>query len=483
MMSMSDGNKDRGWIQTQLTRRGFLKTGVAAGLGGLVSGCHPHRTAAAFRPTEAPNFVYIICDQLSLDAISAHGCPYVRTPNIDRLVASGVTFMNSHTTDPVCSPARSSLLTGRMPSETGVVSNGRPIADGISNIGEWLGAQGYETVYSGKWHLPDPRGLEIPGFTVLPSAPAKSFGAVGDRVISRSCEAFLRGRSGDRPFLLLASFVQPHDICLHATLVPASDAAVGYLGDRLPPLPPNYDAQPTAPRQIAALPFRGFSDAQWRYHRYIYFRQIEMLDAEVGRLLDALEDSNRKANTVVVFTSDHGEGAGRHRLLGKGNPYEEAVKVPLVVSCPGRMESGLRNDRHLVTGLDIVSTVCDYAGVDAPPGVHGLSLRPLLENRDTPWREFVVAEIRGTGRMLRTADCKYVHFPGDPVKQLFDMRNDPLETTNLYDRPKYAAVLDQHRKLLEEWEAGLAVIPPTPVGFGGGARRRRRLESETDAEL
>jgi len=429
-----------------------------------------------------PNLLYIICDQLSLDAMSGHGCRYVRTPNLDRLAASGVSFMNSHTTNPVCSPARSSLVTGRMPSETGVVTNGRPVADGIPNIGEWLGSHGYETVYCGKWHLPDPRPTEIPGFRVIPSASPKSYGVYGDRVISRSCEGYLRHRSSGRPFLLVAAFTQPHDICKRKFLVPADDADIGYLKEELPELPPNHDANPAAPRPLAARRSQAFSEDQWRYFRYIYFRQIEMLDAEVGRVLEALEDSGGSENTIVVFTSDHGEGAGRHRLLGKSNPYEEGVKVPLLVSCPAVIEAGYRDEAHLVSGLDIVSTLCDYARAAVPEGAHGRSLRPLLERQPTEWREFVVSEVQNTGRMLRTADYKYVKYPGDPVEQLFDMSKDPLETTNLYDQPKYAGVLDQHRKLLKEWEAGLAVVPPTPAGWGGGARRRRRFQSDADTE-
>lgn len=414
--------------------------------------------AAAYRKPKPPNFLFILCDQLSLDAISAHGNPHVRTPNLDRLIGQGVSFLESHSTNPVCSPARSSLFTGRMPVETGVTVNTRPIAPGIPNMGEWFRGRGYETVYCGKWHLPEGWApADLRGFSVLPLERGGQ-GSTMDPFNAAACGAYLRNRTRSKPFVLVSSLMQPHDICywmIHPQELVPPKAPFPLDAAALPPLPPNHTSRPKSPKVLERLQYRRFNPEQWRYYLYCYYRMVEMLDLDVGRILDALEDGGEAANTIVMFTSDHGEGGGRHMHVQKWYPYEEAVKVPFVVSCPGRVRAGARDATHLVSGLDVMSTMCDYAGIPQPPHARGASLRPLLEGKDAAWREFVTAEVRETGRMIRTARYKYVRFEGDPVEQLFDMKEDPWETANLYESARHADEIRRHRKLLDEWEARL----------------------------
>ncbi|MFW6161149.1 MAG: sulfatase [Planctomycetota bacterium] len=425
-----------------------------------------------------PSFLVVVCDQLGLDAIAAHGCSDVRTPNIDRLVERGVSFAESHSTNPVCSPARSSLFTGRMSCETGVISNTRPIHRSVPNMGQWLGARGYDPVYCGKWHLPGGYPAEIEGFTVLPVGGGR--GDIVDPLCARSCEAWLKSRSSSKPFLLVSSLLQPHDICYWAIrgrqLVP-EQLPFPQLADRLPALPPNHTARPDAPARLEALRYKGFSDEQWRFYIYTYYRQVEMVDADIGRLLDALDDTGLADDTIVVLTADHGEGRGRHSHVQKWYPYEESVKVPLVVSCPARMQAGVRDAEHLVSGIDVMSTICDYAGLPAPPKARGRSLRPLVEGTGGAWREFVVSDHHlrrdgsaSLGHMVRTARYKFVEYHGDPVVQLFDMQADPWEIRNLYEDPQYADEIAAHRKLLGDWQSHLDPVAPTPVR---GYRRRQ----------
>ena len=463
-----------------ITRREALQAGAAAAaavIGGPVLAAPTRATATK------PNFLLILCDQLGLDAIAAHGCPDVQTPHLDRLIARGTTFRESHSTNPVCSPARSSLMTGCMPVETGVVTNGRPIHAARPNMGQWLGARGYESVYCGKWHLPAGYSTKLPGFTVLPAGRGSGDqGDLIDTVVSRACQAYLRSRDGrgQKPFLLVSSLLQPHDICYwgnHAGRRLPKDLPFPHLAGALPKLPPNHRARPKAPAALDRIRCRGRSDEQWRYYLYVYARQIEMLDADVGRILDALESSGQAESTIVVFTSDHGDGRGRHEHVSKWYPYDEAVKVPMVVSCPGRIAAGLRDAAHLVSGLDVMNTFCDYAGLQAPPHAHGHSLRPLLEKKNVQWREFVASEFRVGGRVIRTDRYKYVHFRGDPVEQLFDMKDDPWETKNLYQETKLAGVLADHRKLLEEWTAHLKPVPPT-----GDSKKTQRRPKRRQAE-
>ncbi len=447
-----------------LSRREFMKAG-ALGLGALAAGVSPGLAAPTVQGGARPNFLFILCDQMNLDAMSALGNPHVSTPNLDRLAASGVTFMQSHSTNPVCSPARSSLMTSRMPVETGVVHNDLGIRPGMPNMGRWLGDEGgYETVYCGKWHLPHgyaPPGLD--GFHVLPTGSGQGQG--DDAWVSRTCEAYLRNRarsSASDPFLMVASFMQPHDICYWMinprTLVP-DELPFAELADQLPALPPNHKSFPAGPKRIGKG-YAGFTtDEQWRYYLYCYYRMVEMLDADVGRLLDAMYDTGLAKDTVIVFTADHGEGAGRHSNVQKWHPYDESMKVPMLCSWPGHIREGLVDEEHLVCGLDLVPTLCDYAQIKTPPRALGRSLRPVLEGGSTSWREYVVSEWKGQGRIVRTPQYKYVCYEGDPAVQLFDMAKDPWEMVNLAEQPGHGDIIKDHQKLLADWNTQMDLAP------------------------
>ena len=457
------------------TRRQFLQTGALGSAAALAAARVSSVAAPAVLERRPPNFLFVICDQLGLDAIGAHGCPDVSTPNLNRLVHRGTTFIESHSTNPVCAPARSSLMTGRMPVETGVISNTRPIHPSCPTIGHVLGAAGYETVYCGKWHLPGGVPKLENGFRVLPARGGQ--GGLDDVAISRTCEAYLKNRSKDRPSLLVASFLQPHDICYwgnHVGRRVPDGLPFESIRDQLPKLPPNHTSRPQAPAKLDAIKWDRFNDEQWRYYLYIYARMIEMLDADVGRVLDAVEATGEADNTVIIFTSDHGDGRGRHLHVSKWYPYEESVKVPLVLSCPGRIAEGHHDAEHLVSGVDVMSTLCDYAGVQPPEHLQGRSLRPLCERARVPGRDYVSAETHLIGRMLRTQQFKYVHYANDPVEQLFDMKADPWEMNNLYQDSRYASVLEEHRKLLAEFQAQLRPVAPTPSAIRPKNRNRRR---------
>lgn len=460
--------QDPGRTNASLNRRDFLKTG-AIGSAALLArqSCAAPRAGKPSRP----NILFLITDQQGLDTLSAYRCPGVHTPHLDRLAASGVSFMQSHSTNPVCSPARSSMFTGRMPSETGVVKNGLPIRDDIPNMGQLLGQNGYDSVYVGKWHVPQSYTRFIPGFSVIP-AGNNGHGTLLDRSVSRACEGYLRNRGGDQPFLMVASFLQPHDICQWTSMHKRAQDELPYpeIADELPPMPQNFDFDPREPASVANQrkgQHTDWSERQWRYYIWSYYRMIEEVDAEIGRVLQALEDSGQADNTVVVFTSDHGEGRGRHQMIVKNYLYDEALKVPLIMSAPGRFGEGVRDTEHLVSGIDILPTVCDFAGVKAPSNVTGSNLRPLLEGRNVEWREFAMAEVKLTtptpGYALRTQDYKYIVHKGDPVEQLFDMRNDPGETKNLAADADSAGVLADHRKLLRQTRARLDLAPNAPT--------------------
>jgi choline-sulfatase len=427
--------------------------------------------AAASDANVRPNILVVITDQQHIDTIAAGGCDYILTPALDKLKNRGISFTQSYSPNPVCSPARSAIFTGRTTTETSVYVNGKSIRSDIPNLGQWFSEQtDYETLYAGKWHVPHSYQNTIEGFTVLHTGIGGQ-GNLGDTATSRACAAYLRNRATDRPFLMVASFMQPHDICEWLRLNTENPGQLRYpeLVDQLPPLPDNFEFDTREPAYIKETrrtrgPAKGgWDDQQWRFYRWSYYRHVEMLDGEVGRVLQALEDTGQDRNTLILFTADHGEGLGHHQMVRKSSPYDEASKVPMLVSLPERILENRTDTTHLVSGLDVVPTLCDYAGIEPPPNMRGASIRPLLEGRATSWHDYIVTEMPGNrARLVRTERYKYVSYADDPVDQLYDMQNDPGETENLAADPRHAKIVAEHRELLRQWESRLDVTPDLP---------------------
>lgn len=408
-----------------------------------------------------PNFLFLITDQQHIDTIAGLGATDLYTPNLDRLARRGVSFSNSYCTNPVCAPARSSLFTGRMSSETGAWTNGPDVAPSLPNLGHVLGAQGYDCCYTGKWHVG--KGCftrETPGFKTITTG-INGQGHICDSMVSRGAEAFLMGRRDKTPFLLVSSYLQPHDVCQFGNMRRGLtiDDRVRVPEEMLPELPGNFfmperECQALRDERVAYTTETSWSDELWRYYIWGYYRMVEQVDAEIGRVLDALEASGLDENTVVIFTSDHGEGKGHHKMMTKNFLYEEAVKVPMIVSWPGHVAEGVVDGEHLVSGLDIVPTICDWAGVEAPKN-HGLSMRPLAEGRAGPTHDYLVMECRHRGRAVRTRDMKYIEYVGDSIQHLFDANADPLETQDLAADSAYAGAVTEHATIIRDWEARL----------------------------
>ena len=446
-----------------LSRRSFIGGTAAAALTWPFIG-----RGSSLSSSKQPNILFIGCDQLFWGALSAYGCKWVNTPNLDWLVSHGHSFRQSYCTDPVCGPSRSSWFTGRMPSETGVVSNGRYTDPSIRNMGETLRDAGYDTFYCGKHHIPFGYPTRLKGFSVLPSGGGE--GDVNDEDVSRVCEAFLKNRKPNgTPWMLSVQFLEPHDICMWSIepkrFLP-KELPFKEIADRLPPLPENLRSNPDAPAYLKNFHLENYTDEQWRYYTWIYYRMVEMLDANVGRILAAVEQSGQSDNTLIVFTADHGESLGHHSRTTKGTPYEESSKVPLIFVLPGQVQENVQDRTHLASGLDLMPTFCDYAGIEPPPHQRGFSLRPVLENRVTDWRKFVAIESNVTGRTICSLRYKYTKYTDDPVEQLLDLQSDPQETKNEYRNPAYVAVMEEYRHLLAQWESKLITREPTQdIGY------------------
>jgi arylsulfatase A-like enzyme len=454
-----------------------------------------------------PNILIIVSDQQGIDTISAYKdffshdaylCHWLKTPNFDRMVAGGYSFLQSNSTNPVSCPARSSIFTGRYSTETGVTYNNVGIDNTVPNMGEWFSEKSdYKPVYCGKWHAggqwnyPDVEGSrKIPGFETIPVG-VNGTGDFNDFQVSGAMRNFIMNYKDEKPFLAVAGFMNPHDICywtpnLHGDkLVPKSD--IFELGSALPPLPPNFNFSFTDPfpkQQNKMTP------DEWHNYLHDYCRMIEKLDADLGRLLDAVD--SRKDETLVVFTADHGEGAARHKRVQKWHPFEQSVRVPFILYMPGLIKSNVLDSRHIVSGIDIMTTVCEYAGIPAPPNCKGRSLRRLVESGETDDQmDYTFSEFQHTGRVVRKGNFKYVKiykYSGDqdqpfirlvdgksekfhpcagssryetlPNKLLFNLKDDPWELKDLSADPAYSSKMTELDTLLaEEWEKKL--IPGT----------------------
>jgi arylsulfatase A-like enzyme len=279
----------------------------------------------------------------------------------------------------------------------------------------------------------------------------------------------------DRPFFAVASFVNPHDICFaHRAKVRAAEGsrkrnalyeeAVGLPDGRLPALPENFGIQQGEPAAVTPDPNvrkctppgvmrRDYTERDWRVYRWIYCRHTERVDAEIGVMLEGLKRADLLKNTVIVFTSDHGDMDASHRLASKSLMYEQSACVPMIVSGPGIQQPGRVDSRHLVsTGLDILPTLCDYAGIEIPSHCLGQSLRPLVENREVDDRRSYVASENYFSRMIRTTRFKYCSYgTGAGEESLVDIERDPGEMRNLASDPASGKTLDEHRLLLKQW--------------------------------
>jgi arylsulfatase A-like enzyme len=430
-----------------------------------------------------PNVLFIITDQQHAGMLSCAGNSYVKTPALDSLASSGVRFEKAYCANPVCVPSRFSMMTGVLPSRIGMDDNeGSQLRVPPEILAHTLGrvfrSAGYETAYGGKVHTP--MGLGAMGFDLVSRDSREG--------LADACAEFLR-KPHNQPFLLVASFINPHDICYmaiqdfakktashervldnarpelealtEAMKPPAGVSQEEFLTRICPPLPANFEIPQGEPEAVLRADLRNFrsyarqnwSAEQWRLHRWAYARLTERADAQIGRVLAALREAGLEKNTVVVFSSDHGDMDAAHRLEHKSVLYEEAAHVPLLVSWKGVTKAGLVDRQHLVsTGLDLIPTLCDFAGIPAPSGLSGRSVRDLAEGRPTnAWRESLVVESRHS-RLLRTDRYKYIVYDsGTPREQFIDLAQDPGEMNNAASEPACSEEIKRHRRLLKEW--------------------------------
>ncbi len=420
---------------------------------------------------DRPNILFITSDQHRADFLGCAGHPYVRTPHLDRLALAGTRFTRAHVDCPVCIPARTALITGRRAWENGKAEYSdtfrvdRPTRNMLGGL---LTEAGYQTELVGKTHWntePDCRGgfehvtwlatlrreqmlfegrggkttglgyNEIsPGLCPLPPHLQQANWTVNEGL------DFLATRERAQPFALWLSFQDPHPpLTIHEPFYSMYRGLDAFASD--PPSWIGSDREPNAiyEQRLSCNPPGVLSDAEMRHAREVYAGMITNLDHQLGRVIASLMHSGDFENTLIVYTSDHGEFLGDFGLVHKRQFLSQSVNVPLIVRPPESWKAtpGLVTDA-LVEWVDLLPTFCEAAGARVPDDVSGRSLRPVITGESATHREFLHGQL-GRCHMLHTGEHKYLYFTDDGRELAFDDGNE----RDLLD-PATTAMLRQH---------------------------------------
>ncbi len=454
---------------------------------------------------DRPNVLWICTDQQRYDTIHALGNPHIRTPNIDRLVREGVAFTHAFCQAPICTPSRASFLTGKYPSTVHACMNGNDRwADAAPLVTKLLADAGYDCGLAGKLHLSHFQPYEVrfdDGYRVFHwshdsrdntperheyAAWTESMGyplrelrkdpaAIPARLhqttwcADRAIE-FIESHGPGEPWLMSVNPFDPH-----APFDPPQEYLDRYDPAAMPePLfrESDLDAQQRLSGVQFQNPVRRPEEFAVKEVVAAYYAMIELIDENVGRMLEALERTGQRENTIVIFTSDHGEMLGDHGLLLKGcRFYEGLVRVPLIISMPGTILQGVTSDA-LVELVDIMPTLMEMCGEEIPAGTQGRSLAPMLTGRAPldHHREYVRCEYYNAlppegepayATMIRDRRYKLVVYHGHELGELFDLENDPGEFVNLWENPDYATVrFDLMKRSFDALAFAVDVGPP-----------------------
>ncbi|MFW5894011.1 MAG: sulfatase-like hydrolase/transferase [Verrucomicrobiota bacterium] len=465
--------------------------------------------------TRRPNILWIGMDQIRYDTPACNGNPVCRTPNLDRIAARGVSFDRAYTPSTLCTPARASMLTGQFAFHHGLITNcdlyHAPVAE-LPRPDELLHHRlhqaGYRCGFVGKSHIgteKGPRdygfeGFSPPGYGDIRNQPRyrqhlaehKLAYTIRDRIYANPDDttclagiwdgpaestpaAFLAEETMglldeyaacSQPFFLTCQFWGPHQAHL-----PSREFAGMHDREAIAPWPNFADEWQGKPEMVKRV-HRDFYRArpsgweQWREVVGLYYDFTAMIDAQLGRILDRLEALGLADNTIVVFTTDHGDMTGSHGgMIDKGYPYEEAHHIPLIVAWPGQIKGGRRTDA-MVYNMDIFPTLLEAAGLNVPE-LDGQSFLEALHGRETDGgRNQLYLEFHGlrflySQRGIITDDnWKYIFTPGDR-DEVYDLNTDPAELVNLIDAPDCAERVNGLRQRLMA-AAAAAHDPLTP---------------------
>lgn len=443
------------------------------------------------RMADQPNIVLFLTDQLRADALGCYGNTICPTPNLDRFAANGMLFDNAFTTSPACSPSRASLMTGNYSHNHGVLLNthidpafSRGLDPQTETFADVLKGAGYRTDYIGKWHVHETlppteygfdryedrwgsRGDRVPGSEIAIDFPGGSVPVAATATTDAQklfpAEAVTRGLEmiNDRaveanPFFLRIDVVEPHFEC-----TPPEPFASLVDPKSIPPWPnfeETFEGKPMSHlRKHQEWHLEEYDWEWWSKVVAKYYGVISYVDACFGKLMEGLEESGLSNNTIVVFSTDHGDAMGSHKHFEKaGTLYDEVYRVPLIMGGPKRwVQPGKR--KEFVRLLDLAPTFAEWAETEFSSPIDGLSAAPLAAGK-TPeaWPDSVYAEYHGevwgynSQRMVRTENWKY-GFEPNGLDELYDLKNDPHEMINLIDEAEHSGTVTEMRGRLHGW--------------------------------
>jgi len=451
------------------------RTTALAGIATLLIACNVPARAARETPhgvtTNRPNILFLFADDQRADTIAAHGNPHIKTPNLDKLAAAGFSFRSNYcfggNQGAVCVPSRAMLMSGKtwFHVDTNALT-------GVKLLPELLQENGYVTFGTGKWHNGQPSWLRafqrgkavmFGGMSDHSKVPVRDLGPDGKLTAERTGEKFsselfadaviefLRSYDGKKPFFAYVAFTAPHD-----PRMPPMAFREPYYRD-LPPLPTNF---------LPQLPFdngmmKGGRDenlAAWPRTEAVirdqlaeYYGMVTHMDGQIGRILEALQQTGQADNTVIVYAADNGLALGSHGLLGKQSVFEHSMHVPLIFVGRGIPQG--KSSQAFSYLLDIFPTLCDVTGIPRPADLEGESLRPLWEGKQDRVRDSVFLPFIDIQRAVRDQRWKLICYPKIGHMQLFDLQTDPDERVDLIDRAEYAQHVQRLLKLMGEWQA------------------------------
>ena len=459
-----------------------------------------------------PNILFIQADQLAASVLPFYGHPLVKTPHLDRLAAMGTVFENAYTPNPICASSRFAMMSGQYSSRIGAFDNASEFPASVPTFAHYLRSLGYATCLSGKMHFVGPdqlHGFEervttdiYPsdfGWTanwekkIEPYAPSQMSmrGVVESGLCVRSLQMDYDDdvanqsvqwlfdharRNDDRPFLLVSSFTHPHNpFTISKEFWDLYDDADIDL-PQVPFMPfEERDAWSQRYFKLIRQDEHHVTEAHIRSARHAYYGMVSYLDSKVGVLLDTLEKINAIDNTVIIFTADHGEMLGERGMWYKFTPFQNSIRVPLLISAPGA-KTGHRVSANCSL-VDMLPTLLDLATKNHPPELvdhcDGRSLHTWLHGTDSSWKDETLIEFTSEGVhapafILRKGHYKYTYCEGDPG-MLFDLQKDPLELRNLCQEPEFMPLAQE---LANEIEAR---FNPSKVKSEVIASQRRRL--------
>ena len=431
--------------------------------------------------SKAKNILIIYSDDHSYHALGAAGNKEISTPNLDKLVKSGLMFTQAHVMGghqgAICIPSRVMLLTGRYVNR--LPGDGNIIPDSIISLPEVLRKQGYNTYHTGKWHsdkvshsrmfstggdiffggmhFPKFGGQEHPTVFLYDSSGvySESRKRLSDiystTLYTDNAVRFLSSQTAKtNPFFCYVAFTSPHD-----PRTPPGKFSSMYNPKKIT-LPANFltkhpfDNGDLNVRDEQLLPIPRDSDAI-KKDIALYYGMVSEMDAQIGRILEALEKSGLKENTLIVFAGDNGLAVGQHGLLGKQNLYEHSIRVPMIISGPG-VPANKKTDGFTYLS-DITPTIMDYLQVQKPSSVEGRSLLPIIQDPSRKVRSSIYNVYGHWSRSIKTEDgFKLIVYNVDGIEttQLFNLKNDPLEIQDLSKNPTYSEKIPQMRSILKQ---------------------------------